>query len=214
VISRTALLIATVMVAAIGFVGCGGEPRQGLARGAELYDTCQPCHGVRGDGNATVGAPAIAGLPRWYVEAQLEKFKQGIRGAHPDDVHGALMRPMARTLNHDGDVGSVAQYVATLPGTHAPATLQGGDATAGSARYNGVCVACHGPDGKGNEALSSPALVGQADWYMLHQLQKFKSGMRGAHPDDVTGSQMRAMSMTLENDQAMLDVIAFIRTLK
>jgi cytochrome c553 len=211
--SRTAILFAAVIVGAIGFVGCAGEPRQGIARGAELYDTCQPCHGTRGEGNAVVGAPAIAGLPRWYVEAQLDKFKKGVRGAHPDDVHGALMRPMARTLNHEGDAGSVAEYVAKLPATRAAATL-GGDANAGATRYNGVCVACHGPDGKGNEALSSPSLVGQADWYMLHQLQKFKSGMRGAHPEDISGSQMRAMSMTLESDQAMLDVIAFIRTLK
>jgi cytochrome c oxidase subunit II len=210
---RTAVLLATAIVAAVGFVGCSGEPRQGIARGAELYDTCRPCHGARGEGNAVVGAPAIAGLPQWYLEAQLTKFKKGIRGAHPDDVHGALMRPMARTLNHEGDAGSVAQYVAAMPGTHAAATL-GGDATAGAARYNGVCIACHGPDGRGNEALSSPTLVGQADWYLLHQLQKFKSGMRGAHPEDLSGSQMRAMSMTLENDQAMLDVVAFIRTLK
>ena len=211
--SRTAILFAAVIVGAIGFVGCGGEPRQGLARGAELYDTCRPCHGTRGEGNVVVGAPAIAGLPRWYVEAQLDKFKKGIRGAHPDDAHGALMRPMARTLNHEGDAGSVAEYVEKMPGTHAAATL-GGDPAAGATRYNGVCIACHGPDGKGNQALSSPSLVGQADWYLLHQLQKFKSGMRGAHPEDVSGSQMRAMSMTLENDQAMLDVIAFIRTLK
>ena len=211
--SRTAILFAAVIVGASGFVGCGGEPRQGLARGAELYDTCRPCHGTRGEGNVVVGAPAIAGLPRWYVEAQLDKFKKGIRGAHPDDAHGALMRPMARTLNHEGDAGSVAEYVEKMPGTHAAATL-GGDPAAGATRYNGVCIACHGPDGKGNQALSSPSLVGQADWYLLHQLQKFKSGMRGAHPEDVSGSQMRAMSMTLENDQAMLDVIAFIRTLK
>ena len=153
--SRTAILFAAVIVGAIGFVGCGGEPRQGLARGAELYDTCRPCHGTRGEGNVVVGAPAIAGLPRWYVEAQLDKFKKGIRGAHPDDAHGALMRPMARTLNHEGDAGSVAEYVEKMPGTHAAATL-GGDPAAGATRYNGVCIACHLLIGK---RLASVALM-------------------------------------------------------
>jgi hypothetical protein len=37
--------------------------------------------------------------------------------------------------------------------------------------------------------------------------------MRGAHPDDVYGAQMRAMSLTLADTTAMLDVVAYIKTL-
>ena len=191
--------------------GCGSQA-PGLARGKDVYDTCVPCHGAHGTGDASLRAPAIAGLPQWYIVAQLTKFKDGIRGAHPDDGEGARMRPMARTLWKKGDVESVAEYVASLPATHPAATLQG-DPTVGAARYNSICVACHGADGKGNQQLGAPTLRSQADWYMVAQLEKFKSGMRGAHPSDVSGSQMRAMAMTLPDSQAMKDVVAYIRTL-
>jgi cytochrome c553 len=193
---------------------CGGSTTPGLARGQQLYDTCVPCHGEHGEGSRNLGAPAIAGLPQWYLEGQLAKFRDGVRGAHPEDVEGARMRPMARTLSLEGDVTSVAQYVASLPEVSPDHTLRGGNAQAGAARYQTVCMVCHGNDGRGMEPLKSPSLVAQADWYMLAQLNKFKTGMRGAHPQDITGGQMRAMAMTLESDQAVLDVIAYIQTLK
>lgn len=193
--------------------GCGGTPQPGMARGRELFETCQPCHGKAGQGDRTLGAPAIAGQQRWYLESQLVKFKGGIRGAHPDDAEGARMRPMARTLWHEGDVASVAEYVASMsPPARSAATVRGGNATAGQARY-AVCAACHGPDAKGLQPLNAPALAGQADWYMMRQLDKFKRGLRGAHREDVHGQQMRAMAMTLPDEQAMKDVIAYIRTL-
>lgn len=192
-------------------VGCGSQA-PGLARGKDVFDTCVPCHRADGAGDLSLRAPAIAGLPQWYVTAQLTKFKDGIRGAHPDDGEGARMRPMARTLWKKGDIESVSEYVATLPATHPTPTLQG-DATAGAARYASICIACHGPDGTGNQQLNAPTLRSQADWYMLAQLEKFKSGMRGAHPSDIAGSQMRAMAMTLPDSQAMKDVVAYIRTL-
>jgi cytochrome c553 len=215
-LSRKALLPLLLAVAAWAAfaAGCAQTHGPGLARGEQIYDTCTPCHGKEGFGNARVGAPEIAGLPKWYVVAQLTKFKGSMRGAHPDDDSGQRMRPMARALYRPGDLESVAEYVATLrpvkPGVH----LAGGDAKAGEARFTSVCVACHGTDASGNEALGAPPLSHQADWYMYAQLQKFKSGMRGAHPDDAYGAQMAAMSQTLEDTTAMKDVIAYIRTLQ
>lgn len=207
-----ALLAAPLL--ALTIWGCGGRARAGIARGRDLYDTCKPCHGVTGGGNASLGAPSIAGLPLWYLEAQLTKFRTGVRGAHPSDMEGARMRPMARSLNLEGDVNSVAQYVASLPPRPAAPTLTGGDATAGATTYTTVCVVCHGADGVGLEAMGAPTLVNQADWYMVRQLEKFQSGMRGADPRDVTGQQMAAMSSMLTDHQAMLNVIAYIQTLR
>ena len=48
---------------------------------------------------------------------------------------------------------------------------------------------------------------------MLAQLKKFKEGIRGAHPKDITGMQMRPMAMILPDEQAMKDVIAYIQTI-
>lgn len=205
-------VVACVLVVAPGLLaGCAME-KPGLARGRDVYRTCVPCHGANGGGNLAYGAPSIGGLPQWYVEAQLTKFKDGIRGAHPEDAEGALMRPMAKTLYHEGDIPSVAQYVASLKHVPQPATVTG-DAAAGQARYMGLCITCHGPDGSGNQAMFAPRIAGQADWYLYRQLQKFKGGVRGAHPQDVSGAQMAAMSSTLEDTTAMRNVVAFIRTL-
>ncbi len=212
--SRKLVVTALATLCIVLFsAACDMTPKPGLARGRQLYDTCLPCHGAKGEGSPVISAPAIAGLPEWYLREQLAKFRGGIRGAHPDDVEGHRMRPMARTLYKEGDLESVAQYVATFPPVAVRATLPGGDQAAGQTRYTSVCIACHGPSAEGNEALHAPALSHQADWYMLKQLHKFKSGMRGAHPEDLYGSQMRAMSLTLEDEKAMLDVIAYVRTL-
>ena len=91
-------------------------------------------------------------------------------------------------------------------------TLHDGEAEAGKASY-ATCATCHGTDGKGNQQLNAPGLVDLPDWYMLTQLHKFKSGVRGANPNDVTGAQMAPMATTLKDEQAMKDVIAHIKTL-
>lgn len=183
----------------------------GLQRGEALFDTCVPCHGAEGAGNRELGAPAIAGLPQWYVQNQLEKFQSGIRGAHPDDLEGLRMKPMAVSLNREGDIASVAEYVASLHAVFPERTVEG-NAGRGAGAY-GVCVTCHGPRARGNELLGSPPLVATDDWYLLAQLRKFRTGMRGADPRDTWGATMRPQAMTLD-DQAMSDVLAYIRTLR
>lgn len=41
-----------------------------------------------------------------------------------------------------------------------------------------ACIACHGPDGKGNDLAGFPVLRGQSVEYTLQQLQSFKSKTR------------------------------------
>ncbi len=205
-------LIAIVMGATWFALGCQPSTPSGSARGVALFDNCQPCHGKDGQGDVALKVPPIAGLPEWYLVAQLEKFKTDVRGSHPDDMDGHRMRPMARTLFKPGDVEAVAKHVAAMPARPSAATLTGGDAAAGEARF-AVCTACHGMQGEGNQDLFAPPLRGQADWYLVSQLHKFKNGMRGAHPEDVTGIQMAAMAATLEDSTAVRDVVAYIRSL-
>lgn len=187
-------------------------PPVGMVRGAELYETCQPCHGPTGEGKPEIQAPAIAGLPQWYIESQLTSFQSGWRGKHAEDLAGLRMRPMAMSLNRDGDIPSVAEYVSQLEAPFPPSTLHG-NAGAGAAQYEQVCVACHGPDGTGNELLRSPPIVQLHDWYLVQELQNFRSGARGAHPQDTWGATMRVNAVLL-NDQAMRDVIAYVQTLR
>lgn len=201
-----------VLLLSVGTAACNQAPTPGLARGEAVYDNCVPCHGADGWGDQTLAAPAIAGLPRWYVEEQLRKFQVGHRGGVAHDTTGIRMKSMSWTLDLDGDLESVAEYVASLTAMAPTSALEGGDAQAGQAVY-ATCAACHGPDGRGNEALHSPPLVGQSDWYLLSQLHKFKAGWRGSNPEDVWGSTMRPNAMMLD-DAAMLNVVAYIQTLQ
>lgn len=184
-------------------------PAAEAVRGAELYQLCAQCHGAAGQGNQAALAPSIAGLAEWYVLAQLQNFKSGARGTHPDDTGGLRMYPMSQTLKSDEDMQAVAAYVAKLPAVKSAPTLEGGNAARGAQLYQ-PCIACHGADGAGNQAVQSPRLAGQADWYLLSSLQKLKAGHRGSYPN---AAIMRGMAGTLADEQAMKDVIAHILTL-
>ena len=90
--------------------------------------------------------------------------------------------------------------------------LAEGDAAAGQALY-ATCTACHGAQGEGNKALNAPRLTHLDQVYLVAQLQKFKSGVRGGANDSATAKQMAPMAMTLADDAAMNNVAAYIGTL-
>ena len=93
-----------------------------------------------------------------------------------------------------------------------PVVQAAGDAVKGKMLY-AICAACHGANGEGTPALNAPANAGQDPWYMTRQLKNFKAGIRGAHPDDTFGAQMRPMAMVLTGDQDIEDVVAYITSL-
>jgi len=87
-----------------------------------------------------------------------------------------------------------------------------GDATKGKAAY-AVCAACHGANGMGNKALNAPRIAGQEPWYLERQLNNYKKGIRGADPKDTYGMQMRPMALTLANDQAISNMVAYLSSM-
>ena len=131
--------------------------------------------------------------------------------ADAKDVYGSQMRPMSMTLADDNAIKNVVAYIQTLPVAKPQPTLDG-DAAQGKSLYM-VCATCHGQKAEGNVALNAPRLNNQHDWYLLRQLQNFKAGIRGKHPQDTYGMQMQAMSNTLADDAAMKNVIAYILSL-
>lgn len=193
-------------------VGCALPQPEGDARGPRLFETCAACHGAEGEGNQEFGGPAIAGMPEWYLLAQLHKFRDGHRGVDPQDRNGLRMRGMARTLNHEGDLEAIAAYVASMPAP-APAPVMGGDAGRGAELYP-TCVQCHRENAGGDQAQNAPPLTSLNDWYIVAQLQLFKAGDRGTTPGDETGASMRPMAIGLANEQQMADVAAYIATLR
>ena len=173
---------------------------------------CTVCHGAHGNGNVAIRAPKIAGMEPWYLRRQLEAFRSGTRGAHPDDIAGQEMQPVGARLNTPADIERALSFVASFAPKSPPATIAG-DAKRGRELFES-CAGCHGDRGQGNEALAAPALAARTDWYLLTQLANYAAGIRGAHPDDTYGAQMRAAVAALDDRQQMHDVVAYINTLR
>ena len=180
------------------------------ATGQQTFATCAACHGARGEGNAALGAPAIAGQQLAYVQRQLGNFRTGLRGTHKDDAYGAQMRAGAQAvLKDEKAIAAVAAYVASLPATTVrPAGKF--DARNGNNLYQGKCGACHGARGEGNAALFAPRLSGLDAAYIKRQFSNFRHGVRGAQAQDKYGRQMALMAATLATERELDDVIGYI----
>jgi len=181
--------------------------------GKELYATCVACHGENGQGMKSLNAPSLVNQEEWYLERQLHNFKAGIRGGDPEDVQGAQMAAMAKTLADEQAVKNVVAYIKTLPTAKTERSVEG-DAQNGKDYYNMICGACHGAGAVGNLSLNSPALVGIDDWYLKEQIYKFKDGTRGGHPDDEFGEQMKLIAASIPKDELISDVVAYIQSLQ
>jgi len=117
--------------------------------GHRLYlDNCAACHGARALGNTALGAPNLTDA-------------DSLHGVDPDSVMASIrdgrigtMPAWGAALGVDG-VKEVAAYVLGFSGVKTPEDWR----AAGKARYEAMCVACHGPDGRGNPALGAPDLT-------------------------------------------------------
>ena len=183
-----------------------------VVRGKAKYKVCAACHGENGEGRKIANAPRISGQHSWYIARQLNNFKNNVRGTHINDITGMQMRPIAMTLGTDQDIDDVVAYVGSLNGRGKHSGVKG-DIKKGKSAY-AVCATCHGANGQGNEALNAPKIAGLPDWYVERQLNNFKRGIRGVHPKDIYGQQMRPMAIALLNDEAVRDMTVYVATLK
>jgi cytochrome c oxidase subunit 2 len=184
-----------------------GDP----AAGQGTYAICAACHGPQGQGQQLLNAPKLTGLGAWYIERQVEYFKDGVRGTHELDTYGATMAPIMAAVPDDTAIRNVAAYIDTLPDQAIEPTVTG-DVERG-ARIFRTCAACHGTSGQGIWALNAPRLAGASDWYLVTQLNNFKARIRSSHAEDRYGEQMALMADILPNEQAVNDVVAYINTL-
>lgn len=183
-----------------------------IAAGKQLYNTCGACHGMAGRGNPAMNAPNLTVLDRDYMARQLRHYREGIRGTHPADSHGQQMAAMAKSINKEADIRNLLAYIDSLPTQRAANNREQGTAHKGAKVYQ-TCSVCHGGQGKGKPALGAPSLAGQADWYLYEQLKHFSMGIRGKHPEDQYGSQMRLMTRSIQNPERLDDLLAYISTL-
>jgi cytochrome c oxidase subunit 2 len=187
------------------------KPVGDAALGQAQYAVCAACHGSQGEGNPVLHSPKLAGQGGWYLRRQIEYFKNGARGSHPDDEFGKQMAPMVATLVNDAAVENVIAYIQTLPDNPTEHTVTG-DLENGADIYV-TCGACHGWDGEGRYAVNASRLAGMSDWYLVTQLKNFRKGARGVHDNDKYGVQMAMMAAILRSDARIDDVVAYINTL-
>ena len=203
---------AIFILAGIGILLFSSEGlAQRAERGAESFKVCADCHGAQGEGNQAKGAPKLAGQASWYLARQIKNFRDRIRGGSDVDERGHTMSQIAESLKSDQQIQDLVAYIGTLP-EQPPAHTIDGDVANGKALF-ATCVGCHGAEGEGNVYKGAPVLAGMSDWYLLAQLRKFKSGVRGADMDDLHGGEMAPNAEALADEKSMRDVIAYIDTL-
>jgi cytochrome c553 len=158
-------------------------------------------------------APPIANLTAWYVDAQLAKFRSGLRGTDPRDTHGQQMRAAVLPLS-DQAVAEATAELATFPfaAPEPPAPLPG-DIRRGRESYTDLCMECHRYNGHGEVSFQCAPLAGLPSWYIDAQLTKFQAGIRGYHPHDESGTKMRRMSRRAIRPADRHDIISFLTTL-
>ena len=87
-------------------------------------------------------------------------------------------------------------------------------AARGKHQYDNYCMPCHGEAGHGNPDIAAPSIAGLDEWYVKRQLDKYRSGVRGANYDDHEGFRMRSMSLALVSETAVQDVSAYVATMR
>lgn len=150
-----------------------------VALGRSIFNnTCATCHGSSARG--AIGYPNLSD-DIWHWGGSPDRILQtvldGREGVMPE--WGKVLTGMGG----DNAVDYVIAYVRTLSD---PDSMQNNYMAAqGKGLYNGVCVACHGVDGKGNQELGAPDLT---DDYWLYgnttqsMRQTITSGRHGSMP--------------------------------
>jgi len=146
-----------------------GDAAAGQAKSA----VCAACHGM--DGNPVSSLyPKLAGQHESYIARQVQMFK-----SHKRD--SAIMMGFVATLNVQdmNDIGAYFASKASLPGVadaklvaRGEALYRGGDKNANVP----ACMACHGPDGRGNPGAGYPQLAGQYADYLTLKLKEWHEG--------------------------------------
>lgn len=118
-----------------------------MAIGERLYgNNCAQCHASDARGNK--GFPNLTDAD-WLHGGTTEKIKETLIGGRIGN-----MPPMAAAVGSSDDVKNLAHYVLSLSASPHDATR----AALGKDKF-GVCAACHGPDGKGMQAIGSANLT-------------------------------------------------------
>ncbi len=139
-------------------------------------NNCAQCHGA--DAKGSYGFPNLTNGD-WLWGGDPADIKTSISAGRV-----AAMPAWGPMLGDEG-VADVTAYVQLLNGRD----VDEASAAAGKAHYDTVCVACHGPEGKGNPLFGAPNLTngiwlyGGDDEAVMHSIRAGRNGVMPAQKD-------------------------------
>ena len=164
-----------------------GDP-SAMAIGERLFmNNCAQCHGS--DARGSEGFPNLTDTD-WLHGGSPEKITETIRGGRQ-----GMMPPMAAAVGSAEDVANVAQYVLSLSGAPHDSLR----AQMGKPHFT-ACAACHGVDGKGNQAIGAPNLTddtwlhGFGQQAIIAMVNNGKASTMPAQQGKLTEAQVHVLS--------------------
>lgn len=154
--------------------------------GFSLYQNyCSQCHGstaqgARGFPNLTDDVWLYGGTPA-QIEHSIVAGRTGV------------MPPLAAVFGSDEAIDEMVSYVQSMPDgldTSSPAHT----------KYMQLCVACHGPDGSGMQALGAPSLIddnwlyGSSPTEIRKSIVEGRNGVMPAHGDLIGADRARILT--------------------
>lgn len=90
---------------------------EGNAANGKIYYSmiCGACHGPGATGIESLHSPRLVGMQDWYLERQLNNFRDSIRGTAKGDVFGAQMQQIAASIPDDQTIKDLVAYLSSLP---------------------------------------------------------------------------------------------------
>jgi cytochrome c oxidase cbb3-type subunit 3 len=161
---------------------------QAHAIGERLFmNNCAQCHGS--DAQGSKGFPNLTDAD-WLHGGTPEKIKETLTMGRT-----GMMPPMAAAVGTSDDVKNVANYVLSLSGSPHDSVR----AALGKPKF-AACAACHGMDGKGNQALGAPNLTddiwlhGYGENAIVAMVNNGKTNQMPAQADKLTPSQIQVLA--------------------
>lgn len=161
---------------------------EALAVGQKLFlNNCAQCHAS--DGGGSRGFPNLTDM-KWLWGGSAEAIKHSIT-----EGRTGMMPAWGEVLGEQG-VKDVAHYVRSISGL----THDSIRAARGKASFDKICIACHGPQGKGNPAMGAPDLTdntwlhGGTEEAIILTVSRGRVDQMPAHKDKLSPAQIHLLT--------------------
>ncbi|MEH6443006.1 MAG: cytochrome-c oxidase, cbb3-type subunit III [Oceanospirillaceae bacterium] len=165
------------------------ENRAGLLMGQRMFaNNCTVCHGT-----AATGAYGFPNLTdnNWLYGGSIDTIKTTITNGRIGSM------PAWGSVLGESGVRDMTSYVLSLSGTE---NIDADAVARAKPKFQALCIACHGTEGKGTQALGAPNLTDNTWLYggsyekVAHTIRTGRSGVMPAHKDLLSEDKINLIS--------------------